>query len=734
MKRLVLALAILAVPAWGQYKPPASTGYCYYAAGSMWIPMAATGGTISLPPPSISLYGVNGTTPSAVLCDANGNLIVGQLSLTSKSDNTNYYLTFVAANSSTSQGVDVGPATYNPSTNTTSMNTSGNAVTATYATSAGTATDSTKLPLAGGTMTGTLNGTNANYSGTVAAGTSVTAPNLIYNAPSGAQNVTQPANTNFEIDTSGNGKAVVSGGLNGQLTIDGGNGLELCNPYNLGSQNCPLIWPAANSRLTQFSVFGLDFDSGMSLNTDTVAPSLWLAGGLYPEKDNAEDLGGCQVYPRPADYGAGGDGQDLTFSGLYSGACPGTNYYLAPQTYTGRGTNDAVVSLSAPTHLHSETANFVSGDVGAGIAISGAGTNNVGTLVTTIASVTDSKNIVLTSGASTAVSAAPMAIGITGTFNWGHTIAANTNTGVAFTIGTPVTLDTGESITFYPNLATDSLFLTTTYQGIVTHRWRTVIANTSMISPLFQTTGTGGAFITSGNGGAYTSFSQNIISPTTNEGDQATALLLENAANTGTGFRFDSLHLGVAVGPGSGSYYSLTAAKPFAVVGNNADVYMNIDPNGASHNAGIVLNPTGGSGANYWDMVSNYNGPFSIDSNTVNNVILATQAGAVTLYGPVTVGTTRFTVSGCGTAGSVTGSGTAGSFTVGTGTLNCTFTVTLNGSTGLTATHGWVANADDTTAEIHCMNSTTVSTTTVVFTCMGQIGTSDLIIFTAWAY
>jgi hypothetical protein len=40
MKRLILALAalaILAVPAWGQYKPPASTGYCYYAAGSMWI-------------------------------------------------------------------------------------------------------------------------------------------------------------------------------------------------------------------------------------------------------------------------------------------------------------------------------------------------------------------------------------------------------------------------------------------------------------------------------------------------------------------------------------------------------------------------------------------------------------------------------------------------------------------------------------------------------------------------
>lgn len=44
-------------------------------------------------------------------------------------------------------------------------NTSGNAATATYATSAGSATDSTKLPLAGGTLSGALNGTSALFSG-----------------------------------------------------------------------------------------------------------------------------------------------------------------------------------------------------------------------------------------------------------------------------------------------------------------------------------------------------------------------------------------------------------------------------------------------------------------------------------------------------------------------------------------------------------------------------------------
>ena len=58
---------------------------------------------------------------------------------TTKSDNTNYYLTFVGANSSSNQGIDVGPATYNPSTSTITATTfvgtlTGNASTATNAT------------------------------------------------------------------------------------------------------------------------------------------------------------------------------------------------------------------------------------------------------------------------------------------------------------------------------------------------------------------------------------------------------------------------------------------------------------------------------------------------------------------------------------------------------------------------------------------------------------------------
>jgi hypothetical protein len=50
---------------------------------------------------------------------------------TTKADNTNYYLTFVGANSSSNQGIDVGPATYNPSTSTITATTFVGAVTGT---------------------------------------------------------------------------------------------------------------------------------------------------------------------------------------------------------------------------------------------------------------------------------------------------------------------------------------------------------------------------------------------------------------------------------------------------------------------------------------------------------------------------------------------------------------------------------------------------------------------------
>lgn len=74
----------------------------------------------------------------------------GNIGVTSKADASTYFFTFVAANSSSNQGVDVGPASYNPSTNAISATTfvgalSGNATTATTATSATNATNAANV-------------------------------------------------------------------------------------------------------------------------------------------------------------------------------------------------------------------------------------------------------------------------------------------------------------------------------------------------------------------------------------------------------------------------------------------------------------------------------------------------------------------------------------------------------------------------------------------------------------
>jgi hypothetical protein len=76
-------------------------------------------------------------------------------------------------------------------------NTTGNAATATYATSAGTATDPTKLPLTGGTLTGALTGTSASFSGNVVAGSETLGSPLL--PASGGTGATTAAGANLNI-------------------------------------------------------------------------------------------------------------------------------------------------------------------------------------------------------------------------------------------------------------------------------------------------------------------------------------------------------------------------------------------------------------------------------------------------------------------------------------------------------------------------------------------------------
>jgi hypothetical protein len=168
--------------------------------------------------------------------------------------------------------------------------------------------------------------------------------------------------------------------------------------------------------------------------------------------------------------------------------------------------------------------------------------------------------------------------------------------------------------------------------------------------------------------------------------------------------------------------------------------------NGGSYDNGVSFNQNSvvGSGgfspnsvlsasncANCYHLVA-ANNP-AISSNTTD--VMSFLTTGITALQPVYTGTTPFTVSGCGTAGSVAGNGTTGTFTVGTGSSSCTFTFTINGSTGMTATHGWIATVFDTTAGIYCIPKPASGTaTTSVVLCNSTITTGDLISFHADPY
>jgi hypothetical protein len=170
-----------------------------------------------------------------------------------------------------------------------------------------------------------------------------------------------------------------------------------------------------------------------------------------------------------------------------------------------------------------------------------------------------------------------------------------------------------------------------------------------------------------------------------------------------------------------------------------SNLVMSAQVNGGGYTQAFILNSStlGLSGVNSVTAVQHMYAPgfcslsgnaycLSYETNdlrlTFNNVVVAS-------YGAV-----AFTVSGCGTAGSIRGHGTAGTFTVGTGAATCTFVFTINGATGLTTApaHGWIANVDDVTANQHCFNNGTIaSTTTATVLCNATVTTGDLITFSA---
>ncbi len=154
------------------------------------FPMLAGSATGSLPVLTDPGLSYNATTNELTTTTFIGNLTgtasssttSTNVATTSKSDNVSYFLTFVSANSTSSQNIDVGPISYNPSTNTLTATTfvgalTGNASTATLA-----ATVTTNANLTGDV---TSVGNTTTYSGTLGinkGGTGQTTANAGFNA------------------------------------------------------------------------------------------------------------------------------------------------------------------------------------------------------------------------------------------------------------------------------------------------------------------------------------------------------------------------------------------------------------------------------------------------------------------------------------------------------------------------------------------------------------------------
>ncbi len=164
----------------------------------------------------------------------------------------------------------------------------------------------------------------------------------------------------------------------------------------------------------------------------------------------------------------------------------------------------------------------------------------------------------------------------------------------------------------------------------------------------------------------------------------------------------------------AGDTYEYTSTEEWRVGMNGSTNYQIKDSVGAK----AILN-----------FASNV-GPANSYQVNASGPLLAT----TTLSGPLIIGATKFTATGCTSITSTVGNGAAGKFTIGAAT--CTVVITINGATGMTATNGWSCYANDVTTAAgntglyFSANSTTTATLTVPATAVA----SDVIDFACRPY
>jgi hypothetical protein len=217
------------------------------------------------------------------------------------------------------------------------------------------------------------------------------------------------------------------------------------------------------------------------------------------------------------------------------------------------------------------------------------------------------------------------------------------------------------------------------------------------------------------------------------------------AATSGNAYYSPAIHLRGAYWTGSVSAPTDWQIYGVPSSGTSSFLVFTSSINSGAYNTNASLNSRAvwaGAGYNLSTTISANNCPDCFYYQATNNPAISANSTEVLSFTssltsalvPIITGTTPFTVSGCGTAGSVAGTGTTGTFTVGTGASTCTFIFTINGATGMTAVHGWIANVDDLTKNTHCTNTSGGSTTTAEVLCNFVVATSDIITFHADPY